>query len=327
MRILITGGNGFIGSHLVEELSKTTRNEVFCLIRKTSDLTWLQGLDVRLVEGDILNKESLYRALKGMDYIYHIAGITKAQHPATYFQVNHIGTKNLIEACAETNPDVKKFVYLSSQAAMGPSKNGYAITENDACNPITYYGKSKLLGETEVLKFVSRLPLTIIRASAIYGPKDRDIYIYFKWLNHGIKPFISGGERYLNLCYVKDLATALILACNENKSTGEIFLISENKVYTWTEISDIIEKILGCSAKRIVIPEYLLYLITTWGELIGRIRGKSVLLSKQKYLEVIQKYWTCDVSKAEKVLGFSTSFSLEEGIRKTVEWYKKMNWL
>jgi len=123
LKALVTGGTGFIGSHLVEALLQRGI-QVRCLLRKTSDMKWLKGLPVEVRFGDCNDKTSLREAVGGVEQVFHLAGVTKAIHEKTYFEVNAFGTENLIHACLEHNPRIEKFIYLSSQAAAGPCQNG-----------------------------------------------------------------------------------------------------------------------------------------------------------------------------------------------------------
>ena len=135
MKALVTGSNGFIGSFLVEELLE--RNyQVKCLVRKTSDLQWIKDLPVQFAYGDVTNFDSILPAVENIDYIFHLGGIVRARKENDFFLVNSLGTKNLLEACKQHNLNLKRFTYLSSQAAVGPSSDGIPITEEKQPNPI-----------------------------------------------------------------------------------------------------------------------------------------------------------------------------------------------
>ncbi|MCJ7578895.1 MAG: NAD(P)-dependent oxidoreductase, partial [candidate division Zixibacteria bacterium] len=215
-KALVTGANGFVGSHLVEKLL-SIGYQVTCLVRKTSNLRWLSGLKVEYVYADISERESLSReagsfgknVLKDVDFIFHVAGLTKAKTEEEYSKANYEGTKNLLEACVKDNPQIKRFVYISSQAAVGPGKDDRPLDETAPCNPITDYGKSKLEGEKIVLEYSSKLPVTVIRPPAVYGPRDSDILSFFKVANKGFKTLFGKGESYLSLCYIEDLVDGI----------------------------------------------------------------------------------------------------------------------
>ena len=160
----------------------------------------------------VSDKTSLKEAVKGVDQVFHLAGVTKAVKEKTYFEINAFGTENLIHACLEHNPHLQKFIYLSSQAAAGPCQNGSKKKESDPCEPVSPYGQSKRMGEELALAHAQELPLLILRPSAVYGPRDRDIYAFFKLLSKRIKPCLSGQDQHISLCYVEDIVQAILLA-------------------------------------------------------------------------------------------------------------------
>ncbi len=321
MRALVSGANGFIGSHLVEALKKRGYS-VTCLVRKTSNLNWLRGLDLEFVCGDCTEKESLYRAVEGMDYVYHLAGVVRAVDRDMFYRVNFLGTRNLVEVCNKINRNMKKFIYLSSQAAVGPTNpNG----EGD-CQPITDYGKSKLKGEFVVQSYSDRLPILIIRAPVIYGPRDKDIYTYFKFLKRGIRPLPGKGEGHFNALYVGDLVQGMVLAAENENSSGETYFIADERSYSWEEASDIAAQVMGIKAIRINIPRWLLLASAFLSELSAGITRRPVLIDRQKAKELLNG-WFCDITKAREHLGFKPRFSLEEGLRITAGWYKDNGWL
>jgi dihydroflavonol-4-reductase len=330
-KALVTGANGFVGSHLVEALL-SRGYQVTCLVRKTSNLRWLFGLNVECVYADISEKATLKNVFKEIDFVFHVAGLIKkysclAKSKEEYLKVNYKGTKNLIEACIEDNPQIKRFVYISSQAAVGPGKNEQPLDETSPCNPITDYGKSKLKGEEIVLEYSSKLPVTIIRPPALYGPRDSDFLIIFRIVNKGLKTLLGKGESYVNLCYIEDLIHGIILAAENPKAIGQIYFIADDQIYARREIPEIMAKVLGKNAITLKVPNALLFTVAFISENIFRLLGKPTLLNVQKVREISQRYWLCDVSKAKKELGFSPQYHLEEGARKTVRWYKEEGWL
>ncbi|MBM4322933.1 MAG: NAD-dependent epimerase/dehydratase family protein [Deltaproteobacteria bacterium] len=326
LKALVTGGTGFIGSHLVEALLRK-RTEVRCLVRNRNNLKWLGGLPIELADGDCSDKTSLNEAVKGVDQVFHLAGVTKALKEETYFDVNASGTENLIHACLEKNPNLKKFVYLSSQAAAGPCQEGGKKKESDLCEPVSPYGRSKRRGEEFCLEHSRQIPLIILRPSAIYGPRDRDVYAFFRILTKRIKPVFSRQEQHVSLCYVEDIVQALILASDSSGSEGEIFFLSDGHDYRLDQIGDLFEQAFGIRAYRIYIPGWVVDGIASLSELFSRLSGSPPLINKGKVEEMVQKNWLCDITKAETLLGFKPRFSLAEGIKITYEWYRKEGWL
>ena len=148
----MTGATGFIGSHLVESLLEGG-SEIICLVRKSSRLDWLRGLNVTFIYGELTQKETLHQAVHDIDVIYHLAGLTKALSQRDYDHINFYGTRNLLEACSEQSPKPRRFVFLSSLAAAGPSSPEKPKLECDPCEPVSSYGLSKLKAEQVVQEY------------------------------------------------------------------------------------------------------------------------------------------------------------------------------
>jgi dihydroflavonol-4-reductase len=326
LKALVTGGTGFIGSHLVEALLKKGI-QVRCLLRKTSDLKWLKGLPIEVNWGDCNDKNSLREAVEGVEQVFHLAGVTKAVHEKTYFEVNAFGTENLIHACLENNPRIQKFIYLSSQAAAGPCRNGNKKKESDQCKPVSPYGQSKQMGEELAMAHAQELPLLILRPSAVYGPRERDIYTFFKLLSKRIKPCLPSKDQHISLCYVEDIIQAILLAAQVKGSSGEIFFLSDGQDYRLEEIGDIFAQAMGVNAFCIRVPEWMIIGMASFSEYLSKLSGKPPLLNKGKVEEILQRNWVCDITKAKTALGFEPHISLAQGAKLTFEWYKKENWL
>ena len=322
----MTGATGFIGSHLVEGLLQKGV-QVRCLVRKTSDLSWLKNLPIQVFYGNCNDKASLREAVKGVDQVFHLAGVTKAIEEKTYFEVNALGTGNLIHACLENNPRLQKFIYLSSQAAAGPCQNGGKKRESDRCEPVSAYGHSKRMGEEFALTHSHEISLLILRPSAVYGPRDRDIYAFFKLLSKRIKPCLFGQERHISLCYVYDIIQAILLAAESQESSGDIFFLSDGHDYRLEEIGDIFAQAMGITPVCIRVPEWMISGIASFSEYLSKLSKKPPLLNKGKVEEMIQKNWVCDITKAKTLLGFEPQFKLFQGAKLTFEWYRKENWL
>lgn len=321
MKTLVTGATGFIGSHLVEALLKQGHS-VACLVRKTSSLRWIEGLDVRLIYGDCSDKASLVSAVSEVDYIFHLAGLTKTKKEKEFFTVNAKGTENLLQSVAEHNPGIQRFVFVSSLAAAGPSRNDSPVNEYSEPKPVSAYGKSKLKAEQIVLAYKDRIPLTIIRPPAVYGPRDRDMFTMFKLLKKGIFP--CWGKCFYSLVYVDDLVKAILLSAESKTSAGETFYISDGKTYSNYEIGDSIASALSTKPIRLKIPGFLLPLLAGIGQMLSK---QSNIINRDKVRELRYANWTCDSSKAVKELDFIPKVALQEGVRWTADWYRIHQWL
>ena len=146
--VLVTGASGFVGTNLVSALVRRGYS-VSCLVRTTSDTEALRGQGVRLIYGDINDPSALRDAVHSVNTIYHVAGAIKAAHREDYFRINQAGTRLTMESVAENNPDLGRFVHLSTLAAAGPSSGNRGLTEAEKPNPISWYGESKLKSEAQ----------------------------------------------------------------------------------------------------------------------------------------------------------------------------------
>jgi len=326
MKAFVTGGTGFVGSHLAEAL--VSRNyEVHCLVRRTSDLKWLEGLNVRLVYGSVTDPESLAAAVREKDIVFHVAGLTKARSAAEFLAVNAGGTRNVLAACKAHNPAVRRVVYVSSQAAAGPSRDGIPLTEESPCRPVCNYGRSKLGGEQAAAQFASDLPVTIVRPSAVFGPRDRDVFFMFQFVNRGILPLIGSRDMRLSLIHVKDLAAAIVLAGERPEAAGQTYFAANPEPCRWVEAGEIVALALGKKARRVRIPIAVVWLVAAVARGISVFRRSPPVLSPDKVRQLKQAHWACSTAKIASTLGFRPRFSLEEGLRDTLRWYKENGWL
>jgi nucleoside-diphosphate-sugar epimerase len=323
---VVTGANGFVGSHLVDYL--LTKNfEVRCVVRKSSNLQWLKGKEVKIYDCGLFDKNGLREAFNSVNYIFHVAGVVKAKDEAGYIKGNVEATKVLLEVAAEMKDQLKKFVVVSSQTVSGPAQKGVPVAEEMEPNPLTTYARSKLKQEQIALSFKEIFPVTICRAPAIYGERDTEIFIYFQVFNRGLTTMIGFDKKELSLLHVADLAEGLYLAAISDKSNGEIYFISSEKFYNWNEIGDITSKVLGKKAFRIRIPHFVVFIIAAFAQFFAMFSSKPATLNIEKAKDLTQGFWICDTSKAVNELGYRQKVSLEEGIKRTCDWYKQMKWI
>jgi nucleoside-diphosphate-sugar epimerase len=325
-RVLVTGGTGFVGSHLVERLL-LNGYAVACLVRDLRQLRWLEGKEVQLIQGDCTQPETLGGAVQGVSHVFHCAGLTKAKHARDYYLVNHHGTKNILAACARFNPDIEKFVLVSSQAAAGPSPDGRPVGEGNTAHPVSDYGRSKLLAEDEARGYKDRLPVVILRPAVVYGPRDVDVFELFRWASRGLTLEMTGGDRYINLCYVEDLTAALLLSAEHGTESGSVYFVAENRCCSWSEFRALLLATGDVKARTIRLPYGAAYLIALFSEIGSLFTGKPALANRQKVREAAQRYWLCDVGKIENELCFKAEYPLEKGLELTWRWYRKNKWL
>ena len=294
MKAYVTGGTGFIGSHLVEQLVDQGYH-VTCLIRKTSNLRWLDHLltakspQVELITGDLHDSDVLAQHVRDIDLVFHLAGLTKAPNAATYDRVNAAGTEHLIEACLGAQTNLNRFVYCSSLAAVGPSSNATPNTEDVTPRPLTDYGSSKLKGELIVRKYTDRLPITIIRPPAVYGPRDADIFLFFQMINRGIIPILGDADKLLSLVHVKDLVAGMYTAAVSERAIGETYFLTDGDIHTWRGIERVIADTLEKRPLKVKVPFFLLDFISIFTETAAKITRQTPTLNRQKVQDLKQQ--------------------------------------
>jgi nucleoside-diphosphate-sugar epimerase len=322
MKILVTGATGFIGSHLLKTLCEKDM-EVRCLVRSNSKVEPLKRKRLELVYGDLLKKDSLRNAIKHVDTIYHLAGEVYAAEDRNY-HVNVIGTKNLLEVCLSDN--IKKFIYVSSIAAVGPNTSRNVVwDENSPCNPISAYGRSKHEAEKLLLETfrIHTLPVAIIRPPIVYGPGvsiSSRVFMFLNFIQRGLYRTIGDGKNLISLCYVDNLIHGILLAGEKQDTAGEIYFIADERPYTINEIAEAIAREEGVRLPSSHIPIWLADLMAVLLSVPSKVLGFVPPLSFGKIREM-KSNWVCDISKAERELGYRPIMTFEQGIKKTVEWY------
>jgi len=345
MKILVTGGAGFIGSHLVD-LLKERNHDVRILVRKgeihpaykkdinPEILEHVKKMDVEIFHGNLLDKKSLEKACKGVDIVYHLAAIAheyKGLPINIYYDVNVHGTRNLLNICLKNN--VKRFVYVSSIEACGPSIDGNPVTEKTELHPVCLYGKSKLGGEVISLYYYKKfgLPVTVVRPPMIYGDRNPLLVRFFRRIKSGIFPIFGSGETSFEFCYVKNQAYGIYLAGKKKEAEGETYFISEGSY----KIKDVVKatgEVMGIDLKIINLPKHIGYLIGLSFEIFNkllpfhpfRVRGTGrPYISRRTISWTTNNMYICDNSKAKRELDFKPLFSLKEGLKKTIKWYEE----
>jgi nucleoside-diphosphate-sugar epimerase len=192
---------------------------------------------------------------------------------------------------------------------------------------VSDYGRSKLEGEQALKKRAAELPSVIIRPSTVYGPRDTEVLLYFKFINRGIEPALGWDDRYVSLCYVSDLVDALLLAGRGAGVPGETYFIAHDEVWDWRGISREIAAALGVKTLQVRVPKAILFAAATLAELAATLTGKVAALSRERARVMMEELWVCDVNKAKADLGFSPRIGFAEGARLTTAWYRQQGWL
>jgi nucleoside-diphosphate-sugar epimerase len=331
LKALVTGGSGFIGSEVIRQLL-AKGIAVRALLRKTSSRRNLEGLEYETATGDLNDLEALKKAVAGVDYVFHIAGALVGKNREELFLHNSEGTSKLAQACAEANPKLKRFVYVSSLAASGPASSLDPKTESDPEAPVSDYGASKLGGEKELEKWSKDFATTVIRPPAVYGPRDTGILEFVKFVNNGVTPVFSAkshdGHKYLSIIHVEDLVQGIVLAgLADGQSKKEVFFLSGDNIFSWADLFGVMAEALGKKTVRVPIPIPALTGLAAFYGVMTRIFNKSFPLTLDKIKELRQDYWICSNERAKKVLGFKPRWEIKPGITQTVGWYKENGWI
>lgn len=323
MIALVTGATGFIGSRLVEHLLARGDTEVYALVRDPSKLSWMKRADnLHLLKGNLFSIPSLPT---NCQVVFHLAGLTKAVKPDDYYTVNQMGTASLMEKLV-LNGLSPRFVHLSSLAAGRPAIKGEPVKEDEPPNPASPYGRSKLLAEQEVLKYKDRMQVIILRAAAIFGPRDRDFLQFFQLIDRGWL-FTFTKKITMSLCYVDDLVRAMEICSTPGLKSGEIYNVADPVPRTWEDIGEEAARILGKKVKKIKAPLWLARTAAGASEMVSRITRKPSALNLSKYRDMEKLSWVADTSKIKRDLGFETSWPFDRALKETLDWYKENHWL
>ncbi|MCX6252729.1 MAG: NAD(P)-dependent oxidoreductase [Bacteroidetes bacterium] len=331
--VLITGASGFIGSFLAEEGLKRDYS-VFAGIRNSSSKKYLADPRIKFVTFDFSSVEKVSETLKDLQregirfrYIIHNAGLTKARKKEDYFKVNFLNTKNFILALQETDMVPEKFILISSLAAYGPGNpvTMEPVKLSDKPNPIEHYGKSKLEAE-KFLMSLNGFPWLTFRPTGVYGPREKDYYVFFKTINHGFETYIGTSKQVLTFIYVKDLVRLVFdaLLC---PLTCRSYFVSDAKEYDAELFAAIVKKHLNRKTIRITVPSVLVKGLAISLEKVYGLWNSIPTLNSDKYSVLSSKNWRCEVDPLLQDFGFTAEYDLEKGVKETIEWYKKEGWL
>jgi len=323
MITVVTGSNGFIGSHLVEALLEQGFY-VRCLdiAHDVKVKTTNSRIEYCTIDCSDVGTIKKSKVLDDAQYIFHLAGVTKRVTLEQFRIGNVLPTKNLLEVVVEKRIQLKRFVYISSQAAAGVANSlDRPLTELCKPEPIEAYGKSKLEAERIVQKYIDQIPCTILRPSAVYGPRDVDFLNIFKLVTNRLSIYPGCRDKFISIIFVKDLVNGIIQAARAPVSTGKNYFLSSEKPVRWRDIHGIIAKVADKTVVDINIPHWMVNFASRFGNIYSRLTGNYSLINSQKIALSKPHYWVCSSQQAKKDFDFETKFSLEEGMEKTYQWY------
>jgi nucleoside-diphosphate-sugar epimerase len=321
MKVLITGAAGFIGSHLVEDQLQKGR-EVVAMDLAVDNLSHLRGhKNCRLVQGDIRDEELLDRLVPGTDCLFHLASAhLEVNKPESYYWDVNVGAlRNLL--AISSRHQVKRFVHCSSVGVYGRISK-LPADENTTCQPEILYEKTKLAGEKDVLAAYHQtgLPIVILRPAWVYGPRCPRTLKLFRTIKKGRFLMVGGGENFRHPLYVSDLLRAFELAAGEEAAIGEIFVIASSEPVSVRNLTSKIAKFQHASIPAVKLPLGLTRFLASVVESAFTASGKEPPFSSRS-LKFFTDNAAFDISKAQKILNFSPSVELDDGLRAASEWY------
>lgn len=325
MRAVVTGGAGFVGSHLIEALLKRG-DQVLCVDRPGAPRDWLAGLPIAFQDCGIGDTRCLERAFRGANVVYHLAALTQARNAEEFDAVNVVGTANVVEAAARQAVP-PRVVFMSSLAAVGPCRNGEALSADSVPHPLSQYGHSKLAAEVVVHAARDRVPSVILRFSAVYGPRERAVLRLFQMVRHGVAVTVGGWGREVSLIYAADAVNALVAAGTSPRAAGRTFCIAHPQAVTWAEVARSVGRALGCDPVLLSIGPRAAGALALAIEEGARLRGRAAVLNRDRVREVSQRRWVCDPTEAVEEMGFRPAYPLGAGVRATASWYRTAGWL
>lgn len=319
---LVTGATGFIGSHLIEALVEQNWR-VTCLVRPNSKTGFLENFPVNILRGSAEDRDFLAEAVKGQDYIFHLAARIRSARREVYEQANFLFTRNLVQVCLRQNPDIKRFVYVSSIAAAGPSNPGEIQDETRTPAPTSEYGRTKLRGEEAITENWGRMDATILRPPNVYGPRQQETELLIKLIQKRFVPLLKHDQKTTSLIYVKDLVNGILQASQSPGTNRQIYYLTDERGYSWKEVILTIKKyVLGSS---LYVPLYE-SIITSAAWLTDILKSMHLVKSyfgRRAWRAMVQTFWLFSSDKASRDFGFRAQYSLDEGIEETVAYYKR----
>ncbi len=322
---LITGVNGFIGSHLARRILKEG-NRVRGLVRKTSDLDYIKDLEIELVYGDVTFPETLGDALRGVDRVVHVAGIASDWGVfRDFYRVNFQGTLDMARAAVEAG--VKRFVHISSTAV-----HGFGYRDIDESHPkgtkLNAYSETKRLAEEWLVTFsrTVKMEVTVFRPGNVYGPDDHTfIDKYLDALYTGKIAYVNGGRSLTCPVYIDNVVEGIWLGCHVEGAVGEVFFLTDGLEITWREFTEKLADALGVKRPTFSIPFGVGFVVALLLEGVYRLlplRGEPAINRYRVRNGGLDYHFSID--KARRLLNYRPLVSLDEAVKRTAAWYSAM---
>lgn len=320
---LVTGANGFVGSHFVRLLIERGYT-VRCLVRYTGDISSLRELSVPLYLGDLREPETLIEPVKGVDYIFHLAAEVSAVSEQDFLDANTTGTEHLLIAAEHhAKNTLKRFLFVSTQAAVGSGDDATPYDENKDPVPTTWYGKSKKRAEEIVRSYADRIPVTIVRPSVVYGEREEDLLSLFPVIEKRIFPRVGFTKKYSVFIYVGDLVDGIVGAAESQATIGNTYFLTHPEPLTAGTIVREIGRSLGKQfGIMIPTPLFMMHLMGPLMEILHHFTRSRPMLTRDKARLFSERYWVASPQRAKDDFGWEAKHALPDGMPKMAKYYK-----
>jgi len=320
--VAITGGTGFVGSHLVDTLC-AAGIEARVLVRDPDAPRWIADAPVGWVVGTLAETEALKRLVEGAGTVVHLAGVLRAGRESDFDAGNRIGTAHVVAAMKEVAGSAR-LVHVSSLAAAGPSPTPRGLDPEAEPAPVSWYGRSKLGAEREARKWESGGGWVILRPPAIYGPRDTDVFEFFRMANRGLVA-LPGGERWLTVAWVGDVVRSILAA--SAAAAGSLFHIGEPEPMRLGELVTTLCNAGGVRARVVRVPPALVSGAGAIGSALHKLGWRRLALTSDKSRELLARHWTARTADSLETLGIKVSKPFHEGAAEAWDWYRNQGWL
>jgi nucleoside-diphosphate-sugar epimerase len=323
MKVLLTGANGFVGSHVLDRLCAKGIPTVI-MLRPGANARFIKKhigqVEVRL--GSLNDPPSLEKAMRDVTHVIHSAGCVKALQLREFYEVNQAGTRSVVNAINQQQGRVQRLVHISSMAAGGPATSSKPASEDDPPQPVSEYGKSKLAGEQEI-RNNCRAPFVILRPPSVYGPRDFEFLRLFKAIKLHLRPRIGGGRQALSFAYVEDLAEVIVACLDTRAVAGRTYYVAGSEVVTSRGLAEEIAAQMNTWTIPLPLPTAALWPMCCLQEAASRLTGSPNVLNRQKYPELRAEGWVCNPARLAQEAGLTCATTLKKGLMETLAWYQK----
>jgi nucleoside-diphosphate-sugar epimerase len=325
VKVLITGATGFTGGHLAQHLA-SRGDDVRALVRARSrerfNRSPLPGQGVTAADGDLMDTASVRRAVEGVDVVYHVAATYReaGQPDSAYRAINVEGTRNVLEASRAAA--VKRVVHCSTGGVHGHIANPPA-NEDAPFNPGDVYQETKLAAEKLAREFgaANNLDVVVARPIGIYGPGDKRFLTLFRGLARGRFPLIGDGKPFYHLTFIKDLVEGFRLCGTVPAATGRTYILAGPRYTTLEQLVQLVAKELNVTPPRVHLPVWPFWTAGLLCEMVCvPLRIEPPIFRRR--VDFYTKSRAFDTTRARTELGFAPQVDLEEGIKRTADWYR-----